>query len=129
MNIYIYEYNIYICQRERSENIHTINVWDAIMAQDPMREQKGLFAVRHDQRVRELPVKRVPIELLYPEQGSICSQVISRRAHFSLRESGACVLVAGPSEQLIEDAKDQSAHHRKDARRQRRFAHHAVYLQ
>ena len=74
MNIYIYEYNIYIyiCQRERSENIHTINVWDAIMAQDPMREQKGLFAVRHDQRVREL----VPIELLYPEQGSICSQYI-----------------------------------------------------
>ena len=46
------------------------------MAQDPMREQKGLFAVRHDQRVRELPVKRVPIELLYPEQGSICSQYI-----------------------------------------------------
>ena len=64
-----------------------------------------------------------------PEQGSICSQVISRRAHFSRRESGTCVLVAGPSEQLIEDAKDQSAHHRKDARRQRRFAHHAVYLQ
>ena len=64
-----------------------------------------------------------------PEQGSICSQVISRRAHFSRRESGTCVLVAGPSEQLIEDAKGQSAHHRKDARRQRRFAHHAVYLQ
>ena len=52
-----------------------------------------------------------------PEQGSNCSQVISRRAHFSRRESGTCVLVAGPSEQLIEDAKDQSAHHRKDARR------------
>ena len=64
-----------------------------------------------------------------PEQGSNCSQVISRKAHFSRRESGTCVLVAGPSEQLIEDAKDQSAHRRKDARRQRRFAHHAVYLQ
>ena len=87
------------------------------MAQDPMREQKEVFAVRHDQRVRELPVKRVSFELQHPEQGSICSQVISRRAHFSLRESGTCVLVAGPSEQLIEDAKDQSAHHRKDARR------------
>ena len=44
------------------------------MAQDPTREQKEVSAVRHDQRVRELPVKRVPIELLYPEQGSICSQ-------------------------------------------------------
>ena len=65
----------------------------------------------------------------HPGQGSICSQVISRRAHFSRRESSTCVLVAGLSEQLIVDAKDQSAHHRKDARRQRRFAHHAVYLQ
>ena len=31
------------------------------MAEDPTHEE--VFAVRHDQRVRELPVKRVSIEL------------------------------------------------------------------
>ena len=51
------------------------------------------------------------------------------RAHFFRRKRSTCVLVAGPSELKIVDAKDQSAHHRKDAGRQRGLAQHAVYLQ
>ena len=51
------------------------------------------------------------------------------RAHFFRRKRSTCVLVAGPSELKIVDAKGQSAHHRKDAGRQRGLAQHAVYLQ
>ena len=69
------------------------------------------------------------INQLHLEQGSICSQVISRSARISHRENGAYVLVAGPPEQKIVDAKDQSAQHRKDARRQWRLAQYPIYLQ
>ena len=99
------------------------------MAQAPIARKTVAFRAPCFEGSRLQPALPVPPTKRYPEQGFICSQVISRRAHFSRRESSTCVLVAGPSEQLIEDAKDQSAHHRKDARRQRRFAHHAVYLQ
>ena len=92
-------------------------------------QRKVLRSAAPQWLVRQLANRHRTDYLNTPEQGSICSQVISRSARISHRENGAYVLVAGPPEQKIVDAKDQSAQHRKDARRQWRLAQYPIYLQ
>ena len=128
--IYIYIY----CQRDlcgsmcKYLHVHTVSLHLPVFwLKTPCECKKGLRCYV-TLRVRLLAFKGPQVKV-YPEQGSICSQVISRSARISHRENGAYVLVAGPPEQKIVDAKDQSAQRRKDARRQWRLAQYPIYLQ
>ena len=63
------------CQREHSDNTLTTQARDAILAQDPLREENSATAACHGNWTRKLPVSKVPLRIEHPEQGFICSHI------------------------------------------------------
>ena len=134
MYIYIHIY-IYIHTVKGNQTIVHISCacvtvhWDALLAQAPIERKTAARRLQCLEGLATISTTGTVNRNDIQDKDPCVHRLSAVRAHISRRERSTCVLVAGPSEQLIEDAKDQSAHHRKDARRQRRFAHHAVYLQ